>query len=145
MGDHSQIGDEGRTTLLTTHYMDEAERLCNRVAVVDHGKIIALGTPGQLIAGLGAEHVIEFAVADGTGLSLEDLLSLPAVTEVRHEAAGVALTVTEPHIAIPALLDHLEKRKLHLIRLATRHASLEDVFVHLTGRSLRDGEELPAA
>jgi ABC-2 type transport system ATP-binding protein len=140
-----KLSDEGRTTLLTTHYMDEAERLCGRVAVVDHGKIIALGTPAQLIAGLGAEHVVEFDVANGAGVVWDDLGLLPAVREIRQEASGIALTVAEPHIAIPVLLNYLENRKLHLIRLTTRHASLEDVFVHLTGRSLRDGEELPTS
>src|SRR5436190_1512464 len=60
--------EQGRTVLLTTHYMDEAERLCDRVAIVDHGLVIALGSPGELIARLGGDHVIEFAVADGQSL-----------------------------------------------------------------------------
>jgi ABC-2 type transport system ATP-binding protein len=134
------LEEQGRTILLTTHYMDEAERLCDRVAVVDHGKVIALGSPSELIASLGGEHVIEFAVSDGAGLRHEDLAVLPAVLEVRNEASGIALTVTEPHIAIPALLNRLEALRLHLSRLTTRHVSLEDVFVHLTGRHLRDDE-----
>jgi ABC-2 type transport system ATP-binding protein len=135
-----KLGDEGRTTLLTTHYMDEAERLCDRVAVVDHGRIIALGSPNELIASLGGEHVIEFAVANGKGISDEELAALPAVKEARTEATGISLTVTEPHIAIPALLKALQPGGSDLVRLTTRHASLEDVFVHLTGRHLRDDE-----
>jgi len=133
---------EGRTVLLTTHYMDEAERLCNRVAVVDYGRIIALGSPGELITGLGGEHIVEFAVGKGDGAaSLEhSLAGLPAVKEVRADVNGIALTVTYPHIAIPALLEHLQSQKLDLARLSTRQASLEDVFVSLTGRHLRDGE-----
>ncbi|HYK90216.1 MAG TPA: ABC transporter ATP-binding protein [Acidobacteriota bacterium] len=138
-----KLGDEGKTTLLTTHYMDEAERLCDRVAVVDHGKVIALGCPSELIATLGGEHVVEFAVTNGDGLEEEVLATLPAVREVRKEATGVALTVREPHIAIPALLDSLQRQGHLLMRLTTRHASLEDVFVHLTGRHLRD-EEVPS-
>jgi ABC-2 type transport system ATP-binding protein len=134
------LGEQGRTILITTHYMDEAERLCDRVAVVDHGKIIALGSPAELISSLGGEHVVEFAVSNGSELSLEELGALPAVREARNEASGVALTVTEPHIAIPALLKSLQARELDLARLTTRHASLEDVFVHLTGRHLRDDE-----
>jgi ABC-2 type transport system ATP-binding protein len=134
------LREQGKTILLTTHYMDEAERLCDRVAVVDHGKVIALGSPSELIASLGGEHVVEFAVSNGRELSQEGLASLPAVLEVRNEASGIALTVTEPHIAIPALLQHLQSFSLHLIRLTTRHVSLEDVFVHLTGRHLRDDE-----
>jgi ABC-2 type transport system ATP-binding protein len=134
------LREEGRTILLTTHYMDEAERLCNRVAVVDHGKVIALGSPAELITTLGGEHVVEFALADEGGIPDDELALLPAVREVRSGATGTALTVTEPHIAIPALLQKLQSRKLDLVRLTTRHVSLEDVFVHLTGRYLRDDE-----
>jgi len=134
------LGEQGRTILLTTHYMDEAERLCGRVAVVDHGKVIALGSPNELIATLGGEHVIEFAVTAGGPLASDELAGLPAVRESRHEAAGFALTVSEPHVTIPALLRLLQGRGLELARLTTRHASLEDVFVHLTGRHLRDDE-----
>jgi ABC-2 type transport system ATP-binding protein len=135
-----KLQEKGRTVLLTTHYMDEAERLCNRVAVIDHGRIIALGSPGELIAGLGGEHIVEFAIANETGAWDKELAELPAVREVRANVNGIALTVTEPHIAIPALLQHLQSRKLNLARLQTRHASLEDVFVSLTGRHLRDDE-----
>ena len=138
------LGEEGRTILLTTHYMDEAERLCDRVAIVDHGKVIALGSPVALIAQLGGEHVIEFAVNGGPPAAPEQLAELPAVREARAEAGGVALTVSEPHVAIPALLSHLKTRGLELARLTTRHASLEDVFVHLTGRHLRD-DEVPSS
>jgi ABC-2 type transport system ATP-binding protein len=134
------LGEEGRTVLLTTHYMDEAERLCNRVAVIDHGKIIALGSPAELISGLGGEHIVEFALANGNRLPDVDLAGLPAVKEVRTDVNGTALTVTEPHVAIPALLQRLQTRKLDLARLITRNASLEDVFVNLTGRHLRDDE-----
>jgi ABC-2 type transport system ATP-binding protein len=135
-----KLREEGRTVLLTTHYMDEAERLCNRVAVIDHGKIIALGSPAELISGLGGEHILEFALADGSITSGNDLAGLPAVKEVRGDGNEIALTVTEPHIAIPALLQHLQSRNLNLARLSTRNASLEDVFVNLTGRRLRDDE-----
>jgi len=134
------LREQGRTILITTHYMDEAERLCDRVAVVDLGKVIALGSPTELIASLGGEHVVEFAVSNGAVLALEELERLPAVREARRESSGIALTVTEPHVAIPALLKELQSRGLSLVRLTTRHASLEDVFVHLTGRHLRDGE-----
>jgi ABC-2 type transport system ATP-binding protein len=135
-----RLGEQGRTTLLSTHYMDEAERLCGRVAVVDHGKVIALGSPPELIASLGGEHVVEFAFANGNAMTEDELKSLPAVLEVRREASGMTLTVTEPHIAIPALLEEVRRQNLDLIRLTTRHVSLEDVFVHLTGRRLRDEE-----
>ncbi|HLJ94708.1 MAG TPA: ABC transporter ATP-binding protein [Gemmataceae bacterium] len=136
---------QGRTILLTTHYMDEAERLCDRVAIVDRGKVIAVGTPTELIARLGGEHLIEFALNHGVRVPDADLQALPAVTSVRHEDDAYALAVTAPHIAIPALLQRLESQRLDLARLTTRHASLEDVFVTLTGRHLRDEEPQSAA
>ncbi|MFN7965413.1 MAG: ABC transporter ATP-binding protein, partial [Acidobacteriota bacterium] len=130
-----------RTVLITTHYMDEAERLCDRVAIVDHGKVIALGSPHDLIASLGGEHVIEFGLEAGgeTDANFEaELRTLPSVTALRHEADRLALTVGEPHKAIPALLELTARTSRSLGSLTTRHASLEDVFVTQTGRSLRD-------
>ena len=130
----------GGSVLLTTHYMEEAERLCDRVAIMDHGKIIALGTPRELIASLGAEHVVEFALADGAGRapSADELAALPGVQAVRPAPDRCALTVTAVHRAVPALLGLLERRGAELSMLATHHATLEDVFVSLTGRQLRD-------
>jgi ABC-2 type transport system ATP-binding protein len=130
---------EGGTVLITTHYMDEAETLCDRVAVIDHGKVIALGTPTELIATLGAEHVIQFAVADGQSLpSTERLRALSGVREVRSGNGATSLIATEPHVTIPALLEELDRDNLELTLLTTYHATLEDVFVALTGRHLRD-------
>ncbi len=133
----------GRTILLTTHYMDEAEKLCDRVAVVDHGKVIAQGTPAELIASLHGEHVVEFAVNGDAGASPSPLdpqgfLDVPSVQSARAESGSILLTVDQPHVAIPALLARLGRDGLTLSRLTTRHASLEDVFVALTGRHLRD-------
>jgi ABC-2 type transport system ATP-binding protein len=131
----------GGTTLITTHYMDEAERLCDRVAVVDQGRIIALGTPAELIARLGGEHVVEFAVnGNGKPVDEQQLAALPAVISARRERDGFLLTVTQPHVAIPELLKHLAERNAEMNRLTTRHASLEDVFVTLTGRHLSEEE-----
>jgi ABC-2 type transport system ATP-binding protein len=130
----------GRTVLLTTHYMDEAERLCDRVAVIDHGRIIALGSPAELIARLGGEHVVEFAVDEGDSLDLAALAALDSVLAARGEADGYSLTVGEPHLAIPALLENLATSGRPLARLTTRHVSLEDVFVSLTGRHLREDD-----
>lgn len=130
----------GRTVLLTTHYMDEAERLSDRVAVVDHGRIIAQGSPRELVTSLGGDHVVEISVAEnGAGpLTPPDLEGLPAVRAVHAQAGHLVLTVTEPHVAIPGLLERLRAGGWELASLTTRHASLEDVFVSLTGRHLRD-------
>jgi ABC-2 type transport system ATP-binding protein len=133
------LRERGRTVLLTTHYMDEAERLCDRVAVIDHGKIIALGSPRELIARLGGDHIVEFAL-EANGEPLEPLAfgALDSVLTARADGEGYALTVAEPHRAIPALLEELDRLDRPLARLTTRHVSLEDVFVSLTGRHLRD-------
>lgn len=138
-----QFRVQSRTVLLTTHYMHEAELLCDRVAIVDRGKVIALGSPRELIAGLGGEHVITFSLADPTAAaySAMALCELPAVRSARLEAQHYSLNVTAPHIAIPALLTLLRSGGHELASLTTRHASLEDVFVTLTGRHLRDQAE----
>ena len=151
--------EEGRTVLLTTHYMDEAERLCDRVAVVDHGRVIACDTPRRLIAGLGGEHLIEFSLAAGDAAATNGAPSAERVDQslfdsVRGELADIAtaaalrregdhfcLSVDEPHLALPALLSRLGDQGRRLASLTTRHASLEDVFVSLTGRHLSGASE----
>jgi ABC-2 type transport system ATP-binding protein len=129
---------KGGTILLTTHYMDEAETLCDRVAIVDHGRVIALGTPRELISSLGAGHLVEFAVDHGTSVSAGPLADLPGVKDVRADGGTIRLRVTEPHIVIPALLIELDRQRLDLSRFVTHQATLEDVFVAHTGRHLRD-------
>ena len=128
----------GGTIVLTTHYMDEAETLCDRVAVVDQGRVIAEGTPRQLVSGLAAEHVVEFAVEGAQAVPAEVLRALPGVKEVRQADGHTHLDVGQPHLVIPALLAELESRNLRLSQFATHQATLEDVFVALTGRHLRD-------
>ncbi|HEU5322808.1 MAG TPA: AAA family ATPase, partial [Methylomirabilota bacterium] len=130
---------EGGTILITTHYMEEAEALCDRVAVVDKGRVIALGTPEELIRSLGAEHVIEFTLGDGAPAPpLEVLRGLPGVRDARQEDGTCRLSAGEVHRAVPALLQALGERGATLASLATHTATLEDVFVSLTGRHLRD-------
>ena len=131
---------QGHTVLLTTHYMDEAERLCDRVAIMDHGRVIALGTPRELIASLGAEHVVEFTLANGGPPPdfRPELEQLAGIRSVRSTADGLSLTAAELHTVLPALMAALERRRLSLASLTTHHATLEDVFVSLTGRQLRD-------
>jgi len=129
--------DRGGTVLLTTHYMEEATRLCDRVAIMDQGRIIAQDSPAALIASLGAEHMVEFGLADGQ-LSEERLASLPGVSAVRRDEQRYSLTVVELHRTVPALLSLLAGAGIELTSLRTHSATLEDVFVALTGRSLRD-------
>jgi ABC-2 type transport system ATP-binding protein len=135
--------ESGRTVLLTTHYMDEAERLCDRVAIVDGGRVIALGTPAELIATLGGEHVIEFTwEGNGTDRRSEPAAFsiLPGVSAARIDEGLACLSVREPHVALPALLMKLAADNLQLTSLSTRHASLEDVFVKLAGRHISRDE-----
>ena len=135
----SEFKAMGRTIVLTTHYMDEAEMLCDRVAVIDHGRVIALGTPRELIASLGAEHVVEFALTNGS--SAIDGASLRGITGVRAArplAGGYELQVGDLHRTVPALLNMVSSKGLELSELRTHSATLEDVFVALTGRQLRD-------
>jgi len=129
----------GRTILLTTHYMDEAERLCDRVAILDHGKVIALGTPRELIASTCAEQMVEFSAgSSGKFLDLPALRRIEGVREVRTDNGAVLLQVAELHTAVPALLAELTRQNVPLTELRTHSATLEDVFVTLTGRHLRD-------
>jgi ABC-2 type transport system ATP-binding protein len=135
----------GGTVLLTTHYMDEAERLCDRLAIVDHGEIIAEGSPADLIDRLGGHHVVEFAVSEQAGAGgaaaeteNDAWRGLPSVESVRRDNGLVALNVKQPHLTIPALLEAIDKQGSELQHLTTRQASLEDVFVRLTGRHLRE-------
>jgi len=129
----------GRTIILTTHYMEEAERLCDRVAIMDHGRIIALGTPRELIASIGVEHMVEFAVGDSMPRpELAALETLDGVKAARLENGSYQLQVDELHRAVPALLADLARRGVAVTELRTHSATLEDVFVSLTGRHLRD-------
>ena len=129
----------GRTVMITTHYMDEAERLCDRVAIVDHGRVIALGTPAELIHQIGGEHIIDLRLEAGSPVVPEaELTRLPSVRSVRTSEEVASLTVEQPHIALPALLGLLQAHSARLASLTTRHATLEDVFVSHTGRHLRE-------
>jgi len=131
-----QLKQAGRTIILTTHYMEEAERLCDRVAIMDHGRIIALGTPAQLIASIGAEHIVEFAVSGDVDAAL--LMAITGVKSHRVDAGLHQLSVSELHSAVPLIFAALAAQGLHLSELRTHSATLEDVFVGLTGRNLRD-------
>jgi ABC-2 type transport system ATP-binding protein len=118
--------------------MEEAERLCDRVAIVDHGRMIALGTPSELIANLRAEHVLEFALAGNTTVDEALLRQLEGVCAADRRDGTYRLHVDGLHRAMPALLRELHRQNAQLAELRTHSATLEDVFVSLTGRQLRD-------
>jgi ABC-2 type transport system ATP-binding protein len=152
----------GRTIILTTHYMEEAERLCDRVAIMDHGKVIALGTPNELIAKECSEDIVEFAggpkatagpsttvaaatsaqddSAGGMGraVDVEALKAIPGVQSHRVDEGVHQLSVSELHTTVPRIFAAIEAQGLHLSEFKTHSATLEDVFVRLTGRNLRD-------
>jgi ABC-2 type transport system ATP-binding protein len=126
----------GKTVVLTTHYMDEAERLCDRVAIVDHGKLIAIGTPSELIDGIGGHHLVELET--DVPLQPDAVADVEGVRTARVSGAGLALSIGEPHVALPALFARLRERNARPTRLVSRVATLDDVFLSLTGRTLRE-------
>jgi ABC-2 type transport system ATP-binding protein len=128
----------GRTIILTTHYMDEAERLCDRVAIMDQGRIIALDSPERLIASVGGEHIVEFAITGNDGVVDEMLSEIAGVQSHRVDAGVHQLSVRELHSTVPHIFAALAAHGLHLSEFRTHSATLEDVFVGLTGRNLRD-------
>ncbi len=135
----NRFKEDGRTIMLTTHYMEEAERLCDQVAIVDQGKIITQGSPRELISSLGAEHVIEVKFIDEQGaVSRSDLENLPGVRQVDNDKDGYSLSVQHPHETLPHIVSLVADRQVGLTGLSTRSVSLEDVFISLTGRHLSD-------
>jgi ABC-2 type transport system ATP-binding protein len=139
-----ELKKAGRTIILTTHYMDEAQRLSDRVAIMDHGKVIAQGTPHELIGTVGGEDIVEFAVSDEAlraahrTVNAELLKAIRGVNSHRVDAGLHQLSVSELHLAVPQIFAALKEQGLHLSEFRTHSASLEDVFVQLTGRNLRD-------
>jgi ABC-2 type transport system ATP-binding protein len=137
----AQLGRAGRTVVLTTHYMEEAERLCDRVAIVDHGRMIALGTPRELISRLGADQVVEIMVDDGEQAARASAATagVAGLLDARVEGGVLSLRVQRLHQVLPQLLDRLTRADIAVSELRTHAPTLEDVFVSLTGRHLRDG------
>ncbi len=128
--------DRGGTVLLTTHSMEEASRLCDRVAIMDRGRILTLGRPAALVAALGADQIVEFR-ARGE-VARERLAALPGVGGAIRTGDAWQLNVRRIDEALPALLAELDRAGVALESLTTHQATLEDVFVSLTGRALRD-------
>jgi len=126
----------GGTVILTTHYMEEAARLSNRVAIMDHGRFLAIGTPEDLVASLGGREIIEFNVQGELAPGL--LQGLPGVKAVDKKNEGYILKVLSIDATLPALLAEVEKRQARLVHLVTRQVTLEDVFMSMTGGRLAD-------
>jgi ABC-2 type transport system ATP-binding protein len=129
--------DRGRTILVSTHSMEEAQRLCDRVAIIDRGKVLTVGSPADLIASLDANLVVEVEMAEGE-IGDEAVLRLAGVSSVRRENGAILVSIREAHITVPALLDLFRARSVALAHLTLRQATLEDVYVSLTGRKYRD-------
>ena len=130
-----QVRDGGCTVFLTTHFMEEAERLCDRVLIIDHGKIVALDSPDSLVRSLGAERRLIFSLPEGQ--SIPPLESLPQVRRV-EQAEGRLVVYGQGERLTSAVVDALEDAGVHFLDLRTEQPSLEDVFLTLTGREMRE-------
>jgi ABC-2 type transport system ATP-binding protein len=126
----------GGTILLTTHFMDEAEKLADRLAIMDHGSLLVEGRPAELIETLGGDHVVAFQST--VPLTDGELRAVPSVTRVDVTGSQQRLATREPHRTIPALFQLIEVKGGELTALNTHHTTLDDVFLALTGRQLRD-------
>jgi len=124
----------GKTILLTTHYMEEAERLCDRVAIMDHGKILGLDTPRKLVLGLGQRNAVEFTASGDTGR----FSGLPGVEDVQVEDGHVILYTSQLEATVGAVFQRAQTDGAGVEGLRIRGASLEDVFIQLTGRRIRE-------
>jgi ABC-2 type transport system ATP-binding protein len=131
------LRDRGRTVLLTTHYMEEAEALCDRIAIMDHGRILEMGTVEELVRRRFRERAVHFDRLDGVDGTV--LAALPGVRRVAHEDDGATFLYTDDVPAtIGALLAIAEEHAVEPQGLGIRSPSLEDVFLALTGRAIRD-------
>jgi ABC-2 type transport system ATP-binding protein len=128
--------EHGGSVVLTTHYMDEAERLCDTIAIVDHGKVIALGTPSELIASLQATSVVEFVAAPQVDRDMVE--SVKGVVHLHQRGEAWSAAVDNLAATLPEIISRIEAAGSRLVTLTTHRATLEDVFVALTGRELRD-------
>lgn len=133
----SKMRSEAKTVILTTHYMEEAERLCDRIAIVDHGRKIAEGAPRELVSQMNVESCLEFA-ANGLAASPEELKRLPAVSKVLTNGEQVELFSKQPQKTLEQLIELARSRGSEIKDLHIRRPTLEDLFLELTGRSLRE-------
>jgi ABC-2 type transport system ATP-binding protein len=134
-----ELNREGQTILLTTHYMEEADELCDRLAIMDHGKILALGTPAELKRSVGADTIVTVKATgemDELGRRLADAIG--EVSQTRSIDGGVELHVKEAPRLVPRVVEAADRAGFELADLSVAEPSLEDVFISLTGKELRD-------
>jgi ABC-2 type transport system ATP-binding protein len=132
-----RMHDRGTTVFLTTHYLDEADALCDRIAIIDYGKIVAEGTPAELKRAVAGD-VVTLTVAGSPQAALDSLKDQPYVREASIEDGAVRLYVDRGEVAMPAILRQLDAAGLQLLTIGLHRPSLDDVFLRQTGRSLRE-------
>jgi ABC-2 type transport system ATP-binding protein len=134
-----ELHGQGQTILLTTHYMEEADQLCDRVAIMDHGKILALDTPAALKQSIGADTIVTVKAVGDTGQLAEVLgEEVPGVTRTRQADDRLQLHVQGGERLVPAIVLAAERHGFDLVDVSVAEPSLETVFIHLTGKELRD-------
>ncbi len=134
------IEGDSMTIFLTTHYMEEAESLCNRVAIIDAGRIVVMGSPAELKAGLPGNDVISLLVADSSERLLSALGSMPFVHTVTPEENSLRIHVDNGAMNLPLLIDGVRAAGGEIVSVSVHEQSLEDVFIHYTGKSIREEE-----
>jgi ABC-2 type transport system ATP-binding protein len=137
------VNREGTTIFLTTHYMDEADQLSDRISIIDHGKIIATGTTWELKNRLG--HDVIYLETDNNGRAEELMVNFPSVRQINGKTKGFTLVVTEDSTKVlPGVIDHLRAAGIEITTISLKKPSMDDVFVYYTGKEIRDDEKPPA-
>jgi ABC-2 type transport system ATP-binding protein len=136
--------DRNLTVLMTTHYMDEADQLCDRIAIVDHGRLVALDSPLNLKAAISGQSALEASFSDAPPDWRARLEGLPGVSSVTGEGTSFRITSDAGPVTTAALLDTAQQAGVPVRSLAVRSTTLDDVFVHFTGRDLRDALQEPS-
>ncbi|MED1864108.1 ATP-binding cassette domain-containing protein [Fictibacillus nanhaiensis] len=131
-----RLKERGKTVVLTTHYMDEAHVLCDRIAIMDQGKLIALDTPSELVRNLQSDSAVEFKFNDEVDIALSEI---DGVKQVGSQKDVHILYTDDLQETLTSLIAIASEKQLKLVDLQTRTATLEDVFIHMTGRRLREG------
>jgi ABC-2 type transport system ATP-binding protein len=135
------LGREGLAILYTTHYMEEAERLCDRVGIIDGGEIRAEGTRHELVALIGKEDEVRLAVTGNVGAAVAEVQAVDGVVRAGAKHGDLEILVTDASRALPRLLDAVESAGASVRGVELETPDLEAVFLHLTGRALRDATE----